>query len=584
MNWWLTIPLVVALVQSEVPETSAQVNVEENGVLDQVRDKRKTEENKKGSDQQPVQYCGYILRNNRLHALRKRSRHIKGHMRGKKAFGPIKEPSRASTMVVKIKSIPLQTNTSTSSPDNTSNTDQTNITEPITPCMENQIKLKHKNNVLIKGRKHCIYHEKHQDVLNDRHHREKVEPARAVQVIQEIQDNDQSDQRPVVYEVYTKDLKPTNTVIPIVPLALGDTSISENHIPTNAGTPATNMADNLNKNVDLNYVGPGEAKSKATRSSNKLKNCSGKMKAFDQPNMIDNHTNQERNGNRSNVNMGNAKKRRYDESQLKESQEIDLFTPIKELEAFIASMSKDDCENYFQQYWKPILLVSLLLFLLLICCVYYCMTARVKSSNDATLFLIKPSSHTSTNLSSDSLKYKRKEKPRSRVLSTLKSKLCDTDTDDYTTGRDRKSIRGYGKQYRKEMRNIEEEECLIRPKHDRFDTRRSPRPKRAISYTYRGSNTYNCYKVDNVPDHINSDHIINNYCFYSNKEIRELFKQDPKHIYHFSSVDCQSGKPCKPESNVESYAETVTSSARSRFQVTKTNNKRSRYVKKKGNK
>lgn len=232
-------------------------------------------------------------------------------------------------MIVKIKSIPLQTNTSTSSPDNTSNTDQTNITEPITPCMENQIKLKHKNNVLIKGRKHCIYHEKHQDVLNDRHHREKVEPARAVQVIQEIQDNDQSDQRPVVYEVYTKDLKPTNTVIPIVPLALGDTSISENHIPTNAGTPATNMADNLNKNVDLNYVGPGEAKSKATRSSNKLKNCSGKMKAFNQPNMIDNHTNQERNGNRSNVNMGNAKKRRYDESQLKESQEIDLFTPIK---------------------------------------------------------------------------------------------------------------------------------------------------------------------------------------------------------------------------------------------------------------
>ncbi|XP_008480108.1 uncharacterized protein LOC103516897 [Diaphorina citri] len=75
MNWWLTVPLVVALVQSglsciillqnlteqegyenidddynlEVPETSAQVNVEENGVLDQVRDKRKTEENKKGS-------------------------------------------------------------------------------------------------------------------------------------------------------------------------------------------------------------------------------------------------------------------------------------------------------------------------------------------------------------------------------------------------------------------------------------------------------------------------------------------------------------------------------------------------------
>uniref|UniRef100_A0A8D8TRS9 Uncharacterized protein n=1 Tax=Cacopsylla melanoneura TaxID=428564 RepID=A0A8D8TRS9_9HEMI len=77
-----------------------------------------------------------------------------------------------------------------------------------------------------------------------------------------------------------------------------------------------------------------------------------------------------------------------------------------------------------------------------------------------------------------------------------------------------------------------------------------------------------------------SGNIANSYCFYGNKDIKELFKKDAKCVYHFSSVDAQSMKPVR-ESNVESYAETVTSSAKSRFKVTKPCVKNSKLVKKK---
>ncbi|KAL1462705.1 hypothetical protein WDU94_014519 [Cyamophila willieti] len=601
MNWWSTITLVSMLVHnslsfiillqnltgkasyddsdedySDDQAIAAQFGIAESQHLQQIRGKRKIEDEQIGQppeERSPVQ-C-YLLRNNHLHPLRKRSRHARGHRRVKHVVTSTLDQSEDKPMSTtdnesehkrhgtndSIETIP--------SPRNNSNTDHANVSESVTACMEHQIKLKHKNSNLFKGRKHCVYHEKHQDILNDvscDSHHSNLEKASL--------NRQNKDQQTLVFEMNPSYSRKTKIGMP--------SQGSEGTTMSTTNKHAHNKGANEKHGIPSD-VG---AKSKLKRPLQNGKQSTGKIKSLRNQNTY-NHTTF---GNNSFDKYEGAKQSRRERAPYKESQEIDLFTPIKELEAFIAAMSTDDYHNYFQMYWKNILLGAILLSLLLFCCFYYCLSGRVKSSDDATLFLIKPASCTNTNRSSSSKCSNPKSKKKDKINSSpssgcvIKGKIFVTDdSDGCSSGRGKKSNKGYEsyRPYRKgylrdNCRNREEEECLLKPRNEKVGQYKKP-PKRCDIYSYKGSNYGRHYHKVRCSS---SDNIVNNYCFYGNKDIKELFKKEPNYVYHFSSVDVQAVKPVR-ESNVESYAETVTSSAMSRFKVTKPCVKSSKLVKKK---
>uniref|UniRef100_A0A8D8W358 Uncharacterized protein n=1 Tax=Cacopsylla melanoneura TaxID=428564 RepID=A0A8D8W358_9HEMI len=111
MNWWLTIGLAsmimhsglsfIILLQNLTGKASYddsdddysdnqaiadQIGVAQSQHLQQIRGKRKTEEDEQPPEERLPVHC-YVLRNNRLHPLRKRSRHARRHRRVKHVVG-----------------------------------------------------------------------------------------------------------------------------------------------------------------------------------------------------------------------------------------------------------------------------------------------------------------------------------------------------------------------------------------------------------------------------------------------------------------------------------------------------------------